>query len=58
MIKQMISFTDPQRAWLLGEARRLGISAAELVRRAVDAYRLRGNIRRALTGERRKTEGR
>ena len=39
MIKQMISFTTPQLAWLRREARRLGVSVAELVRRAVDAHR-------------------
>jgi hypothetical protein len=35
----MISFTDPQRAFLKKEADRLGISIAELVRRIVDAHR-------------------
>ena len=39
MIKQMISFTEPQWRWLRAEARRLGVSVAELVRRAVDAHR-------------------
>ena len=39
MIKQMISFTQPQLAWLRREARRLGVSVAELVRRAVDTCR-------------------
>jgi hypothetical protein len=36
--KQMISFTDPQRAFLKREAKRLGISVAELVRRIIDAH--------------------
>ena len=39
MTKQMISFTAPQSRWLRTEARRLGVSVAELVRRAVDEYR-------------------
>lgn len=38
MIKQMISFTDPQRVFLKREAKRLGISVAELVRRIIDAH--------------------
>jgi hypothetical protein len=38
MTKQMISFTDPQRAFLKREAKRLGISIAELVRRIIDAH--------------------
>jgi hypothetical protein len=38
MIKQMISFTDPQRHFLKREAKRLGISIAELVRRIIDAH--------------------
>jgi len=36
--KQMISFTDPQRAFLKREAKRLGISIAELVRRIIDTH--------------------
>lgn len=38
MTKQMISFTSPQRAFLKREAKRLGISIAELVRRIIDAH--------------------
>lgn len=38
MVKQMISFTEPQRSFLKMEARRLGIPIAELVRRIVDAH--------------------
>lgn len=38
MIKQMISFTEPQMAYLKREAKRLGISIAELVRRIIDAH--------------------
>lgn len=38
VVKQMISFTDPQRAFLIREAKRLGISIAELVRRIIDAH--------------------
>jgi hypothetical protein len=34
----MISFTDPQRKFLIHEAKRLGISIAELVRRIIDAH--------------------
>ena len=41
MIKQMISFTAPQIAWLRRAAARQGLSVAELVRRAVDRYRER-----------------
>ncbi len=41
MQKQMISFTDPQMAFLKAEAQRLGIPVAELVRRIVDQYRER-----------------
>lgn len=41
MKKQMISFTEPQLVFLKREAKRLGISVAELVRRIVDAYRQR-----------------
>ena len=33
VVKQMISFTDPQRQFLIRDAKRLGISIAELVRR-------------------------
>lgn len=39
MHKQMVSFTQPQIAFLKAEAERLGISVADLVRRIVDAYR-------------------
>ena len=39
MIKVMISFTAPQLRWLRAEAKRLGVSVAELTRRAVDFYR-------------------
>jgi hypothetical protein len=38
MVKQMISFTVPQRAALKRDAAGLGISIAELVRRIVDEY--------------------
>ncbi len=38
MTKQMISFTDPQRVFLKREAKRLGISIAELVRRIIDRH--------------------
>ncbi len=38
MTKQMISFTDPQREFLKREAKRLGISMAELVRRIIDNH--------------------
>jgi len=38
MTKQMISFTDPQRKFLIREAKRLGIPIAELVRRIIDAH--------------------
>lgn len=38
VVKQMISFTDPQRKFLIREAKRLGISIAELVRRIIDRH--------------------
>ena len=38
MTKQMISFTDPQISYLRKEAKRLGISVAELVRRIIDRH--------------------
>ncbi len=39
MIKRMISFTQPQLEWLEMEAKRLGISIPELLRRIVDKAR-------------------
>ncbi len=39
MIKRMISFTQPQMEWLTAEAKRLGISIPELIRRIVDQAR-------------------
>ena len=39
MIKRVISFTQPQVAWLETEAKRLGISVPELVRRIIDSAR-------------------
>lgn len=39
MHKRVISFTTPQNDWLEAESERLGISAAELCRRAVDWFR-------------------
>jgi hypothetical protein len=39
MIKRVISFTEPQVQWLEAEAKRLGISVAELVRRIIDQAR-------------------
>ena len=39
MIKRLISFTPPQLAWLETEAKRLGISVPELVRRIIDKAR-------------------
>jgi hypothetical protein len=39
MVKRMISFTLPQLEWLEAEAKRLGISVPELVRRIIDAAR-------------------
>lgn len=46
----MIQFTIPQRDWLRAEARRLGISVAELVRRIVDGRRLDPGAPRAPRG--------
>jgi hypothetical protein len=39
MIKRVISFSQPQSEWLEAEAKRLGISVPELVRRLVDQAR-------------------
>jgi hypothetical protein len=38
--RQIIQFTEPQRAWLLEESRRLGVTLSELVRRIIDAHRM------------------
>jgi hypothetical protein len=42
--KQTITFTDPQASYLQREARRLGISLADLVRRIIDQYRVKPTI--------------
>ena len=39
MIKRMVLFTEPQWIWLEQEAKRLGISIPELLRRIVDNAR-------------------
>ena len=39
MSRQMIQFTAPQLVFLKEEAKRLGLSVAELVRRIVDEHR-------------------
>ena len=39
MERLSISFTDQQLVWLAREAKRLGVSIGELVRRLVDQYR-------------------
>jgi hypothetical protein len=39
MPKLVLSFTQPQVAFMKKEARELGITVAELVRRIVDQYR-------------------
>jgi|GEM_PF-4418558 hypothetical protein len=43
MDKKVISFTKPQMIWLEQEAKRLGISVAELVRRLIDQARIEGS---------------
>jgi fructose-1,6-bisphosphatase/sedoheptulose 1,7-bisphosphatase-like protein len=40
MHKQMVSLTLPQIAALKKEAKRLGVSVSELIRRIVDRHRL------------------
>jgi hypothetical protein len=47
LVKHMVGFTIPQLEWLKAEARRLGISMPDLVRRIVDQAR---------TGEKSTTE--
>lgn len=39
MHKQMVSLTEPQIAFLKKEAKRLGISVSDLIRRIVDEWR-------------------
>lgn len=39
MKKQSITFTDPQISWLEKEARKLGISVSDAVRRVIDQVR-------------------
>jgi hypothetical protein len=39
MHKQTITFTKPQTAFIQMQAKRLGISFADTVRRIIDAYR-------------------
>ena len=39
MIKQVVSLTPQQVAWLRDESERLGLSIAEIARRAIDDYR-------------------
>lgn len=34
-----VSFTDPQMAFLKKEAKRLGVTVAEIIRRLIDEYR-------------------
>lgn len=41
MYKQMISFTVPQMKFLRAEAKRLGVTVSELVRRIIDKARER-----------------
>jgi hypothetical protein len=39
MHKQMVSLTEPQVAFLKTEAKQLGISVSDLIRRILDQYR-------------------
>jgi hypothetical protein len=39
LVKRMVSFTPPQLEWMTAEAKRLGISVPELLRRIVDRAR-------------------
>jgi len=39
MRKQQVSLTDPQVEWLEAEAKRLGVSIAEVIRRIIDKHR-------------------
>lgn len=38
-MRMSIVLTDPQTAYLRKEAKRLGVSLAEMIRRIIDAYR-------------------
>lgn len=39
IIQRSIVFTKPQMVWLKAEAKRLGVSLSEVIRRIVDAAR-------------------
>lgn len=39
MPRQSVTLTSPQWAWLEKEAKRLGVSVSEAIRRIVDAHR-------------------
>ncbi len=45
MIKRQFSLAKPDFKWLLDEAKDLGVSVSELVRRAINDFRLR-SVRR------------
>ena len=38
-IQRSVVLTEPQRKWIIAEAKRLGISDAEVIRRAIDEVR-------------------
>ena len=44
MPKHLISFSKPQYSFLEKTSKRMGVSFAELVRRAIDDYRLRSYV--------------
>lgn len=41
--RQSVKLTDPQTAFLNAEARALGITVAELIRRIIDAWRFQAS---------------
>lgn len=43
MEKRLISLTKPQTRWLKREAKQLGVSVSELVRRAIDEKKERSD---------------
>ncbi len=45
-VRQTVTLTKPQAAYLKREAKRLGVTVSELIRRIVDEFRYEGEGRR------------